>query len=61
MIGEFHNPETHLIPVSVFRGIKDKNINIFGDDYKTKDGTCIRDYVHIKKIYVAPLKNQKII
>ena len=37
MIGEFHNPETHLIPVSVFRGIKDKNINIFGDDYKTKD------------------------
>jgi len=58
MIGEFHNPETHLIPVSVFRGIKDKNINIFGDDYKTKDGTCIRDYVHIKDICSAIEKSK---
>ena len=52
-IGEFHNPETHLIPVSVFRALKNKSINLFGKNYKTKDGTCIRDYIHIKDICSA--------
>jgi len=58
IIGEFHNPETHLIPISVSNALKNKTINIFGDDYLTKDGTCIRDYIHIKDICLA-IKNSK--
>lgn len=47
-IGEAHNPETHLIPVilQVPSGQREK-ISIFGDDYPTPDGTCIRDYIHV--------------
>ena len=47
-IGEFHQPETHLIPLilDVIDGKRDK-ITIFGTDYRTPDGTCIRDYVHV--------------
>ena len=46
--GEDHNPETHLIPIvlQVAQGKRD-SIKIFGDDYPTPDGTCIRDYIHI--------------
>ncbi len=46
--GEDHDPETHLIPLVLFvaQGKRDK-IKIFGDDYDTPDGTCIRDYIHI--------------
>lgn len=47
-IGEDHSPETHLIPIilDVAAGNRE-NIQIFGDDYPTKDGTCIRDYIHV--------------
>lgn len=47
-IGEDHSPETHLIPIilDVAAGNREK-IQIFGDDYPTKDGTCIRDYIHV--------------
>ncbi|MDQ6758891.1 MAG: UDP-glucose 4-epimerase GalE [Acidobacteriota bacterium] len=46
-LGEEHDPETHLIPL-LFRAIKTgKPITIFGTDYPTPDGTCIRDYIHI--------------
>ena len=47
-IGELHNPETHLIPLilDVAAG-KREHISVFGDDYPTPDGTCIRDYIHI--------------
>ncbi len=46
--GEDHNPETHLIPLVLRVALgKLKNIKIFGDDYTTPDGTCIRDYIHI--------------
>ncbi|MTI65576.1 MAG: UDP-glucose 4-epimerase GalE [Firmicutes bacterium] len=47
-IGEDHNPESHLIPIvmQVLLGQRDK-IYIFGDDYETRDGTCIRDYIHV--------------
>ena len=47
-IGEFHQPETHLIPLilDAIDGKRDK-ITIFGTDYDTPDGTCIRDYVHV--------------
>ncbi len=46
--GEDHRPETHLIPIvlQVALGQRDKVV-IFGDDYDTRDGTCIRDYIHI--------------
>lgn len=51
--GEFkerHNPETHLIP-NVLKLLKeDKPIIVFGNDYNTKDGTCVRDYVHVSDI-----------
>lgn len=48
LIGENHNPETHLIPIilQVPNGKRDSVI-IFGGDYDTKDGTCIRDYIHV--------------
>lgn len=47
-LGEDHNPETHLIPLvlKVPLGQRD-HIYIFGDDYETEDGTCIRDYIHV--------------
>lgn len=47
-IGEDHTPETHLIPIilQVVLGKRDK-IMIFGEDYGTEDGTCIRDYIHV--------------
>ncbi|MCA9960121.1 MAG: UDP-glucose 4-epimerase GalE, partial [Anaerolineales bacterium] len=46
--GEHHDPETHLIPLvlEVALGKRDK-ITIFGDDYNTPDGTCVRDYIHV--------------
>ena len=50
IIGEFHDPETHLIPVSITKIFNDEVIEIFGNNYKTKDGTCERDYIHIKDI-----------
>ena len=53
-IGESHVPENHLIPkvIEVSRGLSDY-LNIYGNDYKTSDGTCIRDYVHVKDIAKA--------
>jgi len=47
-IGENHHPETHLIPIVLQVALgKRKDIKIFGTDYETKDGTCIRDYIHV--------------
>ncbi len=56
-IGEFHRPETHLIPLAVMAvlGQRDK-LTIFGTDYDTPDGTCIRDYVHVVDLVDAHLK-----
>lgn len=50
-IGESHNPETHLIPL-VLKAIKGEiaNIKVFGTDYDTPDGTCIRDYIHVEDL-----------
>ena len=47
-VGEFHQPETHLIPLilDAIDGKRDA-LTIFGNDYDTPDGTCIRDYVHV--------------
>lgn len=53
-IGESHNPETHLIPL-VLKAIKGEraNIKIFGTDYDTPDGTCLRDYIHVEDLALA--------
>ena len=46
-LGEEHDPETHLIPL-ILRAVKTgKPVTVFGDDYPTPDGTCIRDYIHV--------------
>lgn len=59
-IGESHSPETHLIPIilQVANGNR-KQINIFGDDYDTKDGTCIRDYIHVTDLAQAHILAMK--
>ncbi len=46
-IGEDHEPETHLIPNIILRALKNETVTIFGNDYPTRDGTCIRDYIHV--------------
>ena len=55
-IGERHNPETHLIPLILQTASgRRNNFKIYGDDYKTKDGTCVRDYIHVMDIAEAHL------
>ncbi|HEY4053106.1 MAG TPA: UDP-glucose 4-epimerase GalE [Terriglobales bacterium] len=53
-IGEMHEPETHLIPL-IFQAVQGKRaaLEIFGDDYPTPDGTCIRDYIHVNDLAEA--------
>ena len=47
-IGEWHEPEGHLIPLVLDAALgKRENIKVFGTDYETKDGTCVRDYIHV--------------
>jgi len=56
-IGESHDPEPHLIPLVLQTALgKREKILIFGDDYNTEDGTCIRDYIHINDLADAHLK-----
>jgi len=54
LLGEDHDPETHLVPVALQAalGLRD-NLTIFGTDYDTPDGTCIRDYVHVEDLIDA--------
>ncbi|MCF7223780.1 UDP-glucose 4-epimerase GalE [Marilutibacter chinensis] len=56
-IGESHHPETHLIP-NMFRSVlgQRSGLKVLGDDYPTRDGTCIRDYVHVNDLADAHLK-----
>ncbi|MEM4525371.1 MAG: UDP-glucose 4-epimerase GalE [Methanothermobacter sp.] len=56
-IGEWHEPETHLIPIILDVAIgKRENVQIFGTDYPTPDGTCIRDYIHVMDLADAHYK-----
>ncbi|MFN6568807.1 UDP-glucose 4-epimerase GalE [Nostoc minutum NIES-26] len=51
LLGEDHNPETHLIPLVLLTAFgKRESISIFGTDYPTPDGTCIRDYIHVSDL-----------
>jgi len=55
-LGERHDPETHLIPLVLQAASgRRKNITVFGDDYDTPDGTCVRDYIHINDLCSAHL------
>ena len=59
-IGEAHNPETHLIPLilQVPLGTR-KHIGVYGTDYETRDGTCIRDYIHVSDLATAHIQALK--
>jgi UDP-glucose 4-epimerase len=61
-IGEDHDPESHLIPVvlQVALGQREK-ITIFGDDFATPDGTCLRDYIHVEDLASAHLRALELI
>ncbi len=52
-LGEMHEPETHLIPLLLRAISTGEPIQIFGDDYSTSDGTCIRDYIHVSDLAAA--------
>lgn len=52
-LGEAHDPETHLIPLLFRAAVTGEPIRIFGDDYATPDGTCIRDYIHVSDLAAA--------
>ncbi|HEY9805494.1 MAG TPA: UDP-glucose 4-epimerase GalE, partial [Candidatus Obscuribacterales bacterium] len=55
-LGEDHNPETHLMPLVLMTALgKRESISIFGTDYPTPDGTCIRDYIHVSDLATAHL------
>jgi UDP-glucose 4-epimerase len=54
MLGEDHHPETHLIPLTLYAALgKREAISIYGTDYPTPDGTCIRDYIHVSDLATA--------
>jgi UDP-glucose 4-epimerase len=57
IIGESHNPEPHLIPIVFETALgKREKVRVFGNDYNTPDGTCIRDYIHVNDLANAHLK-----
>jgi UDP-glucose 4-epimerase len=61
-IGEDHTPETHLIPLVLQAALgRRPNIAIFGDDYPTPDGTCVRDYVHVDDLSDAHVRALKLL
>jgi len=61
-LGERHDPETHLLPLILFEALrvkaggdpKDTALRVFGSDFDTRDGTCIRDYIHVHDLCSAP-------
>lgn len=52
-LGEEHEPETHLIPLVLRALLTGEPVTVFGDDYPTRDGTCIRDYIHVNDLAQA--------
>jgi UDP-glucose 4-epimerase len=54
-LGERHDPETHLIPIVLEAALGRRSLTVYGDDYETPDGTCIRDYIHVIDLCEAHL------
>jgi len=62
-LGERHEPETHLLPLVLFEAMRvaaggdpaDTSLRVFGDDFDTRDGTCVRDYIHVEDLCSAHL------
>lgn len=52
-LGEVHSPETHLIPLVLDAALGRRTVEIYGDDYPTPDGTCVRDYIHVADLAEA--------
>ena len=53
-LGEDHDPETHLVPLVLYAALgRTKQLTVFGNDYPTEDGTCVRDYIHINDLAQA--------
>ena len=55
-IGEDHSPEIHLIPRTIQAAIGGRSLQVFGDDYPTPDGTCLRDYIHVADLADAHVR-----
>jgi UDP-glucose-4-epimerase GalE len=55
-IGEDHSPEIHLIPRALAAAVDGPPLHVFGDDYPTPDGTCLRDYIHVTDLADAHVK-----
>lgn len=63
-VGERHDPETHLLPLILFEALRikaggnpqDTALKVFGEDFDTRDGTCIRDYIHVNDLCSAHIK-----
>lgn len=51
--GESHDPETHIIPLAIKAAIKGTDFKLYGTDYETPDGTCVRDYIHVLDLVEA--------
>lgn len=61
-IGESHEPETHLIPLAIQAALgKRDRLSVYGNDYDTPDGTCIRDYIHVQDLAQAHIKALKML
>jgi UDP-glucose-4-epimerase GalE len=58
-VGESHLPETHIIPSLINSSLQDEEFTIYGNDYKTPDGTAIRDYVHVDDLAIAHINALK--
>jgi UDP-glucose 4-epimerase len=52
-LGERHDPETHLIPLVLRAALNKTAVSVFGNDYPTRDGTCVRDYIHVLDLCLA--------
>jgi UDP-glucose 4-epimerase len=61
-LGEDHNPETHIIPIAIQTALgKNQSFKLFGTDYDTPDGTCIRDYIHVVDLATAHIQALELI
>jgi UDP-glucose-4-epimerase GalE len=61
-IGEAHDPESHLIPLAIRAAVEQgPPLSVFGTDYPTPDGTCLRDYIHVEDLAEAHLKALKLL